>query len=674
MQLIKFLIIKKEENSINKMKTIISYLIAVIFATTLQAQVYNDAEAHGCATHKQEAFGRMIKKKRASLFANTLMEQYDVKHYFLDLNIERNSTVISGSTTISAVLNVATDTFCFELNKNLVIDSIVYNNNLLAYTRDANSITYAVLPSTIAAGALVAVTIYYNGNANVAGSAAIGSGFSTGTSGLWGNQVTWSLSEPYSAVDWFACKQFLTDKADSATVHVTTNNQNKVASNGVLVNVESLPNNKVKYKWHTNYTIDYYLISIAVAKYVDYTYYSYPTALNGDSIKVVNYVYDNPNTLPYFKDDIDSIELFMENYCTLFGEYPFRNEKYGNAMAPFGGGMEHQTMTSLGNLGSMGINTHELLHHWFGDYVTCKTWGDIYINEGLTSYGEILTIEKYRPVNQLIPALQDLNDNITSQPGGSVFCTDTTNPNRIFSSRLSYDKGSMVTHTLRFVLGDSVFFKTLRNFLNQYKYSTASIADLKLVAETTSGKNLTDFFNQWIYGEGYPTWSVEYFSTSNHVVVRVKHQGSVTNNNLYKTPLQLTLKSPSGDTSVVVNIDANSNDFVFSTNKNITNILIDPNYKMARKIGTVTSNADLISNVQTVSSIKEFLDVQVGGNQLIITQKTPIKDNVCKVLDASGRELFSTAINGAVTTIDISNLANGVYFLATKLGSIQFVK
>jgi aminopeptidase N len=647
-------------------------LTLLVISLQGNAQILNDSEPHSCASHKMEMYKRIQKKSRAATYPHTLMSRYDVKHYFIDMEAERNTTVIKGATTMQVLTTASTDTFCFELNKNLILDSVKYNNVNLVFGRDANSITYAKFVNSVANNSWISVKMYYHGDAFVTASAAIGSGFDTGNSGLWGNQATWSLSEPYSAADWFACKQFLTDKADSVTVHVTTNNQNKVASNGKLIGVEPLANNKVKYKWHSNYIIDYYLISIAVAKYVDYTIYAHPAALPNDSIKIQNYVYDNANTLPFFKPQLDSLPLFLDNYCNLFTLYPFWKEKYGNAMAPFGGGMEHQTMTSIGNLSSMSTNTHELLHHWFGDFVTCKTWSDIYINEGITSYGEVLTIEKYRPAASLVTKLTNLNDEITSQVDGAIYFTDTANVGRIFSGRLSYDKGSMVTHTLRFVLGDTMFFRTMRNFLNQYGGSTASIDDLKLVAETTSGQNLTAFSNQWFYGEGHPIWNAEYFSTGNKIVLKVNHTGSMATNNLYQTPLEVKLLSPSGDTMVKVNINANTNTFLFPSNKTITGLQIDPNIKMARVIGTIVSNPNLTLDLQNVNNLNEVLQVITIGSTLSMINST--NNNIhANIFDIGGAKIKSIEVPKGNSNINLHNLPQGVYFITNKQGSVKFV-
>jgi aminopeptidase N len=591
------------------------------------------------------------------------MSKYDVHFYFLDLNIERNSTVISGNTTIeSKVLVSNMDTFCFELNSNLVIDSIQLANQNIFFTRVA-AITYAILPNALSVNSNLAIKIFYHGDASVTGAGAIGDGFSKGTSPSWGNSVTWSLSEPYSAYEWFPCKQFLQDKADSAWVYVTTDASNKVGSNGILKGIDTgLANNKVRYRWITNYAIDYYLISVAVAKYVDYTIYAHPAALINDSIKVVNYVYNNPATLNAFKSSIDSIPMVIEYFSDVFGLYPFYGEKYGHSMAPIGGGMEHQTMTTLGNLGSLSLNSHELMHQWFGDHVTCKTWSDIFINEGFASYGEYLVYDKFRSHQAAQTKMADVHDNVLQDPNAMVYFTDTTDVNRIFDSRLTYDKGSAVIHTLRFVMGDSLFFSGLKTFQNHYSFSTASIDDLKADLQTSSGLNLNDYFNQWLFGEGYPIFSGEYFSSPTTLYLKISHTTSSAFTPLFKTPLEIKCTSASGDTIIKVMIDQNTNLFAIPMTKNITNIEFDPNNWILNKTGTIIKNSDLVAvsteELQMQDAVKiypnpteNFLNIDAYGIEGTYTLK-----------DIQGRIIFQNILTHK-TCLSLASIQTGVYHL-----------
>jgi len=632
-------------------------------------------QKHTCVEAKTSAFQRIKKRTRAGLQDNALLAQYDVNWYFLDLAIERNSTVLSGNVTIGARTQTALDTFCFELNSNLTIDSILYLSNSIPFFHTINShIVYASPLGTIPANSNVKFKIYYHGDASVVGGSAIGNGFSTDTSPTWSNSVTWSLSEPYSAREWFPCKQFLQDKADSVQVYVTTDNQNRVGSNGLLQGIDSLPNNKVRYRWKSNYITDYYLVSIAVAKYVDYTTWARPASLPNDSIPIVNYVYDNPNCLPFFKSTIDTTALMLEYFSDKLGLYPFSNEKYGHAMAPFSGGMEHQTMSSMGFF-NFGLVAHELMHQWFGDYVTCSTWSDIFINEGFASYGAYMATEHFRGLNSARSLMQDVHDDVMDQAGGSIFFTDTNNVNRIFSGRLSYDKGNAVIHSLRFELGDSVFFVGLKNFLSQYAYSNASIDDFKTSIEITSGKNLTSFFNQWIYGEGYPIYSASYFSDVNYLYLKVEHAVS-SSTPTFITPLEIKCQSAlGGDTVIRIDISTNNDTYKIPLGRLVNGLEIDPNNWLLNQDSTISIDPTLISvgtsDIDLENQIKLFPNPT--SDRLTIENRSA-KTTRFVLRDMQGAKLLSIKNSKVFQKIDLSKLADGIYFLEVDNAGGRFIE
>ena len=652
------------------MKKIVLILIGFAIAHQLIAQ----ETATTCAEGKLKAYQSIKKKSRASNFANALMSQYDVHFYYLDIAAERNSTNVSGFTTIGATITSASlDTFCFELNQALTLDSILYNNQSISFIRNG-AISYAILPAPVLQNANISIQIFYKGNASLTGGSAIGDGFSTGTSGAWGNQATWSLSEPYSAYEWFPCKQFLQDKADSAWVFVTTDNLNKVGSNGTLEGVDTLPNNKVKYRWKTHYAIDYYLISVAIARYVEYTTYAHPASLPNDSIPIVNYIYNNPNTLPFLKPYLDSLGMMVEYFSDRLGLYPFYGEKYGHCMAPFSGGMEHQTMTSVGFLQNFSLNAHELVHQWFGDHVTCKTWKDIFINEGFASYGEYLAFEHFYNLAAAQTKMLGVHNNVLQDNNATVYFTDTTDVNRIFDSRLTYDKGSAVVHTLRFVLGDSLFFAGLKNFQTQYSFSTASIDDLHSSLQAFTGINLNDYFDQWIYGSGSPVFYGQYYSDGNNIYIKVNESTTSTATPLFKTPLEIRCLSASGDTIIKVDITQNLHTFIIPSSKIISGIKIDPNNWILNKEGQFALNQSL--------SATHFEDNELG-NQLTI-YPNPVNDfveinsnNSEKIdfilMNSQGQKIRSGNFTKLIK-LDTGNLNSGIYFIEMNSAKAKTVK
>lgn len=641
------------------MKKWIIYLVVTFCWHTVFSQV-----EPGCSELKKQQHQRILKKTRAGNSDNALMNQYDVHFYFLDLHIERDTTYIEGRVEIGTEVTANTlDTFAFELNASLQIDSITWQNTNLAFTRVAN-MTYAVLPVAAALGSQLHLKISYHGDASIVGGSAIGDGFAHDNSPSWGNEVTWSLSEPYSAYEWFPCKQFLQDKADSVWVYVTTDAANKVGSNGVLQGIDTgLANNKVRYRWKTNHVIDYYLISVAVAKYVDYSTYAHPTALNGDSIQIQNYIYDNPNCLPYFKPKLDSMAMVLEYFSDLIGLYPFSDEKYGHCMAPISGGMEHQTMTTIGNPGSLRVNAHELFHQWFGDHVTCKTWSDIFINEGFASYGEYLCYDHFRSHTAAQNSMANVHDDVLQDPNAMVWFTDTNNVNRIFDGRLTYNKGAAVLHTLRFILGDSLFFRGLKEFQQNYAWSTASILDLKSSMQTTTGINLDDYFNQWLFGEGYPIYNIEYFSDGFNIVVKVDHQTSSTNTTLFKGPLELKLQSTSGDTVVRVNITQNSNTFVIPSTKIISMVDVDPNNWILNTVGSILPNASLQAvSVQDVAFAESISVYPIPTQQLLYLQSTLSETIHWQLRDVTGHLLNQGRFEGK-QQVSLEPIQAGMYDL-----------
>ena len=254
------------------------------------------------------------------------------------------------------------------------------------------------------------------------------------------------------------------------------------------------------------YPIPAYLVAIAVT---NYAVSSDTVDHNGNPFEIVNYVY--PENLVSAQNSTAVTVDIMNLFSNLFQEYPYANEKYGHAQFGWGGGMEHTTVSFMGSFGR-NLIAHELAHQWFGNKVTCGSWKDIWLNEGFANYLSGLVVENLDGTNQFTSWKQSMNTSITSQNGGAVYLTDsdTLSINRIFSSRLSYNKGAMVTHMLRKKLGDATFFQGMQDYLNHpdLAYAYAKTEDYKAVMETTSGQDLTEFFNDWIYNQGYPSYDI----------------------------------------------------------------------------------------------------------------------------------------------------------------------
>ena len=607
-----------------------------------------------CAISKQNA---VALNPVASCNAMNLQNKYDTKFHHLNLNLARNSRSVSGNVkTLAKVVSLLLDTFAFELHPNFTIDSILVDGINSPFSRSAGDVFVPV--NNYTQNNFISVQTFYNGMAPTGASAAIGNGYSTGTSQSWGNVVSWSLSQPYAAYEWWPCKQQLTDKIDSSWVFVTTDSINMTGSNGVLTNVVDLNNGKKRFEWKSKNPINYYLISVATARYVEYSYYAHPA--NSDSVLIQNFIYNNPQTLPNFLNDINDTGDMLELFADLFGPYPFANEKYGHCMAPFSGGMEHQTMTSQGFF-NFTLTAHELGHQWFGDYVTCKTWSDIFVNEGMASYTEYLALQYLQGQAQAKQQMDATINNVISFPDGSIYFTDTASVSRIFSSRLSYDKGAAVMHTLRFVINnDTLFFNSLKNYLNQYANSNANINEFITVFENTCSINLSDFKQQWIYGQGYPTFSAEWNSNNNLLNLQVSQTPSAPAfTSLFKTPIEIKLTRSIGDTTIRVNLNSTSDIFSIPVNGTVTALTIDPNNYLLKSIGTISNNPFLAVKANNKSTIK------LSPNPVKSSDAITFSENISarvSLKDISGKVVLEKSLVNE-NKLQLNNFVSGIYFL-----------
>lgn len=614
---------------------------------------------HECATAKMNAVPHL--PAVTSAYVN-LENRYDAHFHHLNINMERTNKNISGWVrTIATVTSATLDTFTFELYNTHIIDSVIVNGVPLTPVRVVNAVNMP-LPSALTQGSTIDAKIYYHGTAPTLNGSAIGDGFNNGNSQSWGNQITWSLSEPYSAYEWFPCKQQLQDKLDSAYIFITTDSTNKAGSNGILTNVVTVGNKK-RHEWKERNPIDYYLISATVGQYVDYSIYAHP-ANYPDSVLVQNYIYNNPSTLPYFKSVIDQTPSLIELFSNLYGVYPWSNEKYGHCMAPFGGGMEHQTMTSLGSF-NFTLVAHELGHQWFGDQVTCRTWNDIFINEGFASYSEQLALEYLDPSNA--PGnMTSVHNSVMSQAGGSVYNPDTTSMNRIFDSRLSYDKGCAIIHSIRFIMNDdTLFFNALKNFQQQYKYGTASIDDFKTSIENFTGINFTQFFTQWIYGEGYPTFNIKWNHTGGSFIMKSTEtvsKSSVTP--LFITPVEYKLTRAIGDTIIKVNQSQAVETYVIPVAGTVTAVAVDPNNWILNKVIGPTHDATLtgIDEHSVAESIRVYPN---PAKDKVFVSLPQGRDFMIGLYDLTGKQLMMKSYNGTAS-INIGEADAGIYFVQVK--------
>ncbi|MBI5020444.1 MAG: T9SS type A sorting domain-containing protein [Ignavibacteriales bacterium] len=497
-------------------------------------------------------------------------EWFDVTYYKLNLTVTTYPPHLIGEVGILGVCNDDTTSIIkFDLTNSLHVDSVKVNGTKRSFLQQTSSVEIN-LESIYEVGTGLLIEIFYQGIPAVSG---FGSFIFDQHSGVpW----VWSLSEPYGARDWWPCKDHPSDKADSADIIVTCDSSFKVGSNGKLISVNDNGDGTKTHHWQERYPIASYLISIAITNYMQFSnWYHYSST---DSMEVLNYVIPERfvNAQIALPITVDMLEIFSD----LFGLYPFIKEKYGHADFGRGGAMEHQTMTSTTTYNENTI-AHELAHQWFGDMITCRTWSDLWLNEGFAQYSTALYLEKKYGESSYWNYLQNQLSNARLAVG-SLYVQDTTTVRNLFDGNRVYAKGATVLHMLRHTLGDSIFFRSLYSYANDplLKYSTANTEDFKNICERISGKDLTYFFDEWIYGEGYPRYSINWSlkDSSNGYVVELllKQIPQEVQPSIFTMPIDIKLTAPGWDTTVTVFNNASEQLFYFPVDRIIKNVQLDP--------------------------------------------------------------------------------------------------
>jgi hypothetical protein len=564
----------------------------------------NDEGKHRC--RHQTDF--LSEQGKSVINPNPLMNNYDVKFDQLDIEAYDTTNQFSGKAVIMAkVMAESIDTFSIELSTKLTVDSVFIDNQKISNWEHQPHNIFVELPSAYLQDDLITFQVYYHTPESYTSSY-----FSATQHPSYGSfPVSQTLSEPYFAHEFMPCKQQLDDKADSVFIFVTTDSSLRVAGPGLLTEVD-LSEGKKRYEWRTHIPTAYYLIFFAVSDYQDYTIYAKPDSLPEDSVMIQNYIFDYPDCLEANKANIDNTVNMIELLSNLYGLYPFHQEKYGHYFwypSSFSG-MEHITMSGMRYFNTYLIS-HELGHSWFGDNVTCATWSDIWVNEGFATYTQYLVLEYLYSKASADAQLNSYMNYVMGQPGGSVYVPpdDLNSVGRIFSTRLSYRKGGILVHMIRFEMdNDSLFFRTLYEFQQQYADSIATGLDFKQVCEDVSGLDFTDFFNQWYFGEGYPIFSVNWSQQEDTILVNLTQSTSTTVTPLFKTSVELGFEWATGDTVIRVRQEQNDTTYKFIIPFEITEISVDPNNWLLNQVDTIIHK----KNVDLKVYIQGPFDVETG--------------------------------------------------------------
>jgi aminopeptidase N len=535
--------------------------------------------------------------------SRAIHDEYDVGHYDIDMSLDIPAHVITGSVTLQLTAQAANlSQINLDLYQCMTVDGVTVNGNPAVYSR---------------LGALLTVTLdrVYQPDETFTVTGAY-----HGTPSYSLNPFRWSMqngapmilsySEPYGAPAWWLCKDDPKDKA-TFTLQLTVPDTLCAVSNGSLTGVVDHGDGTATYTWNTDYPMSPYLFSIAVTNY--YMWTEPYTALDGVTTMDVRY-YAYPADSTRARVSWSNNIQMMEYYASIFGEYPFLDEKYGIAEFAHPGAMEHQTCTSMGAVWVTGTNVnddvvaHELSHAWVGDMIGITTWSHAWCKEGFATYCEALYFESLYGEHYY-------HQYMASIPGLAYGQYRIFNMNPPLHAAIYY-KGGWVFHMLRHVVGDAAFFDAIYAYTNDpaFRYRDADTEDLRGVFETVSGMDLTWFFDEWVYSPGYPIYDFSWWPEEtregcdvNVRIIQRQHTGPV-----FKMPIDLRVVTDLGEETFVLWDSLATQSFTLHVDAQPTQVDLDPGIWILREF----------SNLSGVESDPRGIALVVGNGPNPFTRTT----------------------------------------------------
>jgi aminopeptidase N len=616
---------------------------------------------------------------------------YDVKYYGLDLDISTATTAFGGNATMKASVGATPiDTLVIALintvgGATMIADSVIVDGVPRSFVHQNNLIQIPLSPSIPGGSSFTSRVFYHGDDANAGVGLVRGSKY--GMTFMYA--YVWALYASYL----FPCKDMLEDWADSVSIAITTEPSNKVVATGALIRSIPAGTGRIRWEFASHWSLPPTDISFVVGPYVEYKTACYLPAV-ADSMVIRGFLFP---ASPYLTKQIAVIEKskeYLAYFTSLFGPIPFwRNEHHfvttdwtGGAMYVLGLSLfsELRFDTTVVDRGSFQVYfvPHEISHAWFGSTVGPLTECDLALAEGFATYAEQIAMEHFRDQSVARHNVALTKNFVMSAPGGSVYIppADRYNEARVLDDRLTYSKGAMILHLLRFELGsDSLFFPIMRDYLAEFAGRAITGGIFKDFLQRKTGRDFNAFFAQWYYGEGYPTFTIRWTRETGKVKIlstQAPSMSSVTP--LFKTSLEFKLIYAGGDTTVRVSQSTLTDTFRIATSRVIDSIVVDPNGWLLCKVKSVTYYVLVSDDVQQAPLPDEFALRQNYPNPFnpatMISYQLPVTSLVRLVVyDMLGRQV-SVLVNDKrdagvhEVKFDGSEVSSGVYFYRLQAG------
>ncbi len=601
-----------------KMKHL-SLLFSTILFSFLSVAQHNGT---GCQHLKSHALNPSVMTAPENLRSDTA----DIIKYTISLNItDFTNKIIAGNTVVRFAPKIkGLNYICLDLLE-MIVDSITYNNTQLTYNYN-DTLLKVNLPASFNTTDTLDIAVYYHGTPVMDAS---GWGGWYWQSGYSYNLGVGFAADPHTYGRVFhPCFDNFSERA-KYVFNISTNGGKVAYCNGVLTNDVTDTSGLRTRTWQLNDEIPSYLASISIAAYthVNQTYTGMLgqipvmlTALPADTTNLKNSFIHLPNALAGF-----------ENW---YGPYVW--QRIGYCLVPFNSGaMEHATNISYPRVTANGSLTyeaslmaHEFAHHWWGDHLTCETAGDMWINEGMSSYSEYLFRDWYYGWDTYIAAIKTNHEDMVHYAHhreGNLAVSGV--PHAYTYGDHVYRKGADVAHTMRAYLGDSLF-KVGLNYVQQQKaFKNMNSVEFGNLLTTATGKNMNQFITDWVLNPGWPHFSIDSVTSVPNggnfdVTVYVRQKLKNAPNFYTGVPLEITFKN-SGWQNTVKTITASGQysnaTFTLPFDPVFTGINVDSRisdaisskYKTITTVGTHSlTPGNLTLNVQNIGTDSSWVRVE----------------------------------------------------------------
>ncbi len=537
-------------------------------------------------------------------------DSVDVTHYQIKLDLsDLSSGQLKGETTLK-ISAQQTELKSIGLDLlGLKVDKLLLNGKNTAFTYQA-SVIRVNLPKPITKKDTLELKVFYHG---LPKKDRRWGGFFITSTHAFNYGVGMAAIPPNFGRVWYPCIDNFTDRATYEYI-ITTKKKHTAACPGTLISVKQNKNETKTYHWKLHQSIPTYLSSVAVSDY----------SVLKDSVKGINNVipieiYINEREFEAGKKSFVHVKEFLHSFENAFGAYVW--EKIGYVSTPFvGGAMEHATNIAYSSNcnGSMRCEStlaHELSHHWFGDLVTCRSEKDMWLNEGWASFSEAIFTEYFYGTK----AYKDYNRKNHKKVLQFAHLYDRGYravygiPHEYTYGSTVYDKGADVAQTLRGYLGDSLFFSTLKQYFIDYAFQDISTKEFQDYFSEKTKIDLTDFFNFWVFGEGFPHFSYETFSiTKSGKKYKIDfkiNQQLIAARNYLKTPLEIGFLDKNWQINkITIPFTGKSEIKSGKLDYEPLMLLIDPDEKMA---DATTDEYKIIREIGEINFMEEFFSLDV---------------------------------------------------------------